>query len=222
LSSSIPIITVDGPAGAGKGTLAAGLAQALGFHLLDSGALYRMVAWSAIQRHLQPDDESALAAVATALAPRYEGERIFLGETDVTRAIRSEEVSAMASKVAAFPAVRNALMLPQRRSARLPGLIADGRDMGTVVFPDASCKFFITASAQSRAERRYKQLIEKGFAGNRADLLREIAERDDRDAHRAVAPLKPAPDATLIDTTEMSIENVLRKALDIWAGISKR
>jgi cytidylate kinase len=201
-----PVITVDGPAASGKGTVAAGVARALGFHLLDSGALYRLVALEALDRGIDPDDEAKLTPVATALPATFDGASVRLGGRDVTEAIRREDVGAAASRVAVHPRVRTALLERQRAFRVPPGLVADGRDMGTVVFPDAPVKVYLTASPEARAGRRHKQLIEKGFSVNIESLLRDIRERDARDAGRAAAPLEPAADAALLDTTDMTID----------------
>jgi cytidylate kinase len=200
-----PVIAVDGPAASGKGTIAQGVAQALGFHYLDSGALYRLVAFKALALGIAPDQEAPLAAIAAELASTFVADRILLDGADATTAIRSPEVSAAASLVAVHPGVRRALLTRQRAFRRPPGLVADGRDMGTVVFPDASCKVYVTASAEERARRRYKQLIEKGNSVTLPSLLRDIQERDARDGARAAAPLRPAADAIILDTTGMSV-----------------
>ncbi|HEV3240734.1 MAG TPA: (d)CMP kinase [Casimicrobiaceae bacterium] len=200
-----PVIAVDGPAASGKGTIAQGVAQALGFHYLDSGALYRLVAFKALALGIAPDQEAPLAAIAAELASTFVADRILLDGVDATTAIRSPEVSAAASLVAVHPGVRRALLTRQRAFRRPPGLVADGRDMGTVVFPDASCKVYVTASAEERARRRYKQLIEKGNSVTLPSLLRDIQERDARDGARAAAPLRPAADAIILDTTGMSV-----------------
>ena len=201
-----PVITVDGPAASGKGTVAAGVARALGFHLLDSGALYRLVALEALDRGIDPDDEAKLSPVATALPAKFDGASVHLAGRDVTEAIRREDVGAAASRVAVHPRVRTALLERQRAFRVPPGLVADGRDMGTVVFPDAPVKVYLTASPEARAGRRHKQLIEKGFSVNIESLLRDIRERDARDAGRTAAPLEPAADAALLDTTDMTID----------------
>jgi len=200
-----PVIAVDGPAASGKGTLAQAVAQRLGFHYLDSGSLYRLVALQALQTGLALGQEAPLAATAKALASAFVGERILLAGVDVTTAIRAPAVSAAASQVAVHPGVRRALLARQRAFRRPPGLVADGRDMGTVVFPDARLKVYVTASAEERARRRYKQLIEKGNPVTLSSLLRDIQERDARDGGRAAAPLRPAADAVILDTTGMSI-----------------
>lgn len=215
---------MDGPSGSGKGTICVQLAKQLGFKLLDSGALYRLVALAVEQSGTDIADESAIADMAlhldtsfeTALGADNEDEvHVFLNKIDVTDAIRTETCGNQASKVAAIPAVREALLERQRAFAGPPGLIADGRDMGTVVFPAATTKIFLTASAEERAERRYKQLKQKGLNVNLAHLSEEIQERDARDASRSVSPLIAADDAVVLDTTGMSIEEVINKALDI-------
>jgi len=201
-----PVIAVDGPAASGKGTIAQGVARALGFHYLDSGSLYRLVALRALQAGIPLEDGPRLAQAAAGMTTAFVGERIELDRFDVTTAIRSPAISAAASQVAVFPEVRRALLARQRAFRRPPGLVADGRDMGTVVFPDALLKVYVTASAEERARRRYKQLIEKGNPVTLAGLLREIHERDARDSARAAAPLRTAADAIVLDTTDMSID----------------
>ena len=205
MTAAAPVIAVDGPAASGKGTIAQGAAHALGFHYLDSGSLYRLVAFKALAEGIAPEQESRLAQAAEGLASTFVGERILLDGADVTAAIRSPEVSAAASQIAIHPRVRQALLSLQRSFRGSPGLVADGRDMGTVVFPDARLKVFVTASAEERARRRYKQLIEKGNSVTLQSLLRDIRERDARDGARAVAPLRPAADAIILDTTGMSV-----------------
>ncbi len=201
-----PVIAVDGPAASGKGTVAAGVARALGFHLLDSGALYRLVALKAQRSGIALTDTARLAAAAAALDVEFAGEGILLDGADATDAIRGEAVGTAASQVAVAPEVRAALLARQRAFRRAPGLVADGRDMGTVVFPEAMVKVFVTASPEERARRRHKQLIEKGISVNIESLLRDILERDARDAGREAAPLKPAADAVILDTTQMTID----------------
>ncbi|MBU1235874.1 MAG: bifunctional 3-phosphoshikimate 1-carboxyvinyltransferase/cytidylate kinase [Gammaproteobacteria bacterium] len=209
-----PVIAIDGPSASGKGTVAQRVAKTLGFHFLDSGALYRLTALAAMRAGVALDDEAAVAAVAAALAAEFEGERILLDGDEVTEAIRAEEVGVGASKVAAMPAVRAALLERQRGYRQLPGLVADGRDMGSVVFPEAPVKVFLTASAEARAERRYKQLIEKGMPANMRTLLQDLQERDIRDAARSVAPLRQCVDAELVDTTNMGIDEAVAAVLD--------
>ena len=214
--NTIPVITLDGPAASGKGTVAELVARELGFHYLDSGALYRIATLAALKAGVDPADSEGLTAVAEKLSPVFENGRILLEGEDVTLAIRSEEVSRATSKVAVLPGVRRALFDLQRRAARAPGLVADGRDMGTVVFPEAPLKVFLTASARVRAERRYKQLTARGETADLDLLTKDLEERDRRDRERAEAPLKPAADARLLDTTEMGIEEAVKKVLDWW------
>ena len=212
--SAAPVLAVDGPGGAGKGTLCRRMAERLGWQLLDSGALYRLVAVAAADAGTALDDETGLAALARDLPARFSGTRVLLGGRDVSDEIRTEDCGERASRVAALPAVRTALVGLQRGFRRPPGLVADGRDMGTVIFPDAELKVFLTASAEERAMRRYKQLKEKGFDVNLAALSAEVAARDRRDAERAVAPLRPAPDAYVLDSTELSIDAVVEAVLE--------
>ena len=207
--ADIPVIAVDGPAASGKGTIAAGAATALGFHLLDSGSLYRLVALKALENGIDVSAEVALADAAHRLDVTFSDGIIRLEGRDVGDAIREERVSAAASRVAVHPAVRSALLARQRAFRRPPGLVADGRDMGTVVFPDACLKVFVTASPEERARRRYKQLIEKGISSTIDSLLLDIRERDARDARRSVAPLVAAADAVVLDTTGVSIEDAV-------------
>ncbi|OAJ93917.1 (d)CMP kinase [Vibrio bivalvicida] len=217
MSSHTPVVTVDGPSGAGKGTLCMLLANKLGFHLLDSGAIYRVLALAAIHHGVDTESEDALVPLATHLDVQFiaEGDlvKVILEGEDVSGELRKEETGMAASKVAALPRVREALLRRQRAFAEGQGLIADGRDMGTVVFPQAVAKIFLDASAQERAQRRLKQLQGKGLDVKFDDLLREIQERDDRDRNRPVAPLRPAEDALLLDSTTMSIDEVVEKAL---------
>jgi len=211
-----PVIAIDGPSASGKGTVAARVADTLGYAYLDSGALYRLVALAAQLEGVAFDDETAVAGIAAVLLAEFHGDRVLLSGNDVGEAIRSEEMSAASSKVAALPAVRLALMARQRAYRRWPGLVADGRDMGSVVFPHAELKVFLTASAEARAERRYKQLISKGLAANIAALLRDLRTRDERDSSRSVAPLAKGSDAQLLDTTELGIEQAVDTVLG-WA-----
>lgn len=212
------VIAIDGPSGAGKGTLSQLVAKHLGYHLLDSGALYRLVALSAHKLNAYIEDEQAIADIASQLQVRFDvagnSTRILLSGEDVTDAIRHESVSMNASVVAAYPKVRAALLQRQRDFAQSPGLVADGRDMGTTVFPQAQVKIFLTASAEARAERRFKQLVQKGVEVDMAELVRDIKARDDRDTQRETSPLKPADDATVLDSTSLSIEEVLKAILD--------
>ena len=209
----IPVITIDGPAASGKGTIAARVARSLGFHYLDSGALYRLATFAALKHGISLDDAAALAAQAANLDPVFDGEKILFEGEDVSTAIRSEAVSSATSQVAAIPEVREALFNLQRRFARAPGLVADGRDMGTVIFPKAELKVFLTATARVRAERRYKQLVERGEAADLDALTRDLEARDKRDRERETAPLRAAIDAYILDTSEMDIESVEKKGL---------
>ena len=210
----IPVITIDGPAASGKGTIAARVARSLGFHYLDSGALYRLATFAALKHGISLDDAAALAAQAANLDPVFDGEKILFEGEDVSTAIRSEAVSSATSQVAAIPEVREALFNLQRRFARAPGLVADGRDMGTVVFPQAQVKIFLDASPEVRARRRQLQLEAAGKEADFEQILKEITERDERDRNRPVAPLKPAEDALLLDSTDLSIEEVFNKACE--------
>jgi cytidylate kinase len=208
---SVPVIAIDGPSASGKGTIAKRVAAELGFHYLESGSLYRLVALLSLRKGLL--DEPALARQAESMEVRFSGEEILLENQDVNDEIRREEVGNQASEVARMPAVRQALLKRQRAFRQPPGLVADGRDMGTVVFPDAALKIFLTASPQVRAERRYKQLIEKGISANLRALSRDLQERDARDANRAVAPLVPAPDSQVLDSSALSVDAVVEQIL---------
>lgn len=212
----IPVLTIDGPTASGKGTVASRVAEALGFALLDSGALYRLTALSALEAELALDDANAIAALARALPVQFAADQILLAGRPVQDAIRQEAIGNAASKIAALPAVRAALVELQHSFRKTPGLVADGRDMGTVIFPDATLKVFLTASVQARAERRYKQLIDKGFPANMLALLQDLKERDARDTERAAAPLKPAEGAHLLDTSDLTIEQSVAQVLDWW------
>jgi len=213
-----PVIAIDGPTASGKGTIAQRIAGQLGFHYLDSGALYRLLAWRALRRGVAAGDEVGLTGLAASLQPRFNAGRIVLDGVDVTDAIRAEDISQTASRVAVHPAVRQALLELQRRCRATPGLVADGRDMGTVVFPDATLKVFLTASVAARAERRHKQLIEKGFSTNISDLSQDLEARDRRDAERSVAPLRPAEDAYQLDSSGLTIDEVVAQILNWYAG----
>ena len=213
-TTAIPVIAIDGPSASGKGTIAERVAQTLGFHYLDSGSLYRLVALAAVKEATRLDDEAALARRALHLHVTFEDGEIFLFGQKVTDSIRSEECGIGASRVAALPSVRAALLARQRAFRAAPGLVAEGRDMGTVVFPDAVLKVFLTASAEARAERRHKQLKEKGIDANIHTLLLELRERDERDSGRSVAPLQKAADARELDSTGLGIEEIVRQVLD--------
>ncbi|MGH8434334.1 MAG: (d)CMP kinase [Pseudomonas sp.] len=219
MSVQAPVIAIDGPSGSGKGTIAGLLAKKLGWSLLDSGALYRLLAFAARNHGVDLTNEEAMKVLAAHLDVQFiaatngQPQRIILEGEEVTDAIRNEQVGAGASQVAALPAVRDALLQRQRAFLEAPGLVADGRDMGTVVFPEAPLKIFLTASAEERARRRYLQLKAQGDDANLTSLLDEIRARDERDTQRAVAPLKPAPDAIQLDSTELSIEQVLERIL---------
>lgn len=216
----IPVLTIDGPSGSGKGTISRAVAERLGWHYLDSGALYRAVGLAAAWESLDLSDPEAVAQCAARTEIRFEtqgaGEpHVIVNGKDATRQLRTETAGAAASAIAAHPPVRAALVDLQHRFRRSPGLVADGRDMGTVIFPDAQYKVFLTASAEERAQRRYKQLKEKGVSVNLAGLLHEIAARDERDAGRAVAPLKPAEDAVIVDSTGTPITEVIERVLAV-------
>ncbi|HTA65921.1 MAG TPA: (d)CMP kinase [Xanthomonadaceae bacterium] len=218
MDANAPVLTIDGPSGSGKGTISRIVAGRLGWHYLDSGALYRVVGYAAQRDRADLADHAALAALASRTEIRFHTDgdsepRVLVDGEDATDAIRTETAGAAASAIAPIPEVRQALFAKQHAFRRLPGLVADGRDMGTIVFPDATWKVFLTASAAQRAERRHKQLKDKGVYVNLNDLLREILARDARDAERAVAPLKPADDAVLIDTTDVPVERVVERVL---------
>lgn len=215
--SAIPVIAIDGPTASGKGTVAQRVAAALGWHYLDSGALYRLTALRAIETGVSADDSAALAKIAAGLKPIFAGDCIELDGRDVARDIRREDVGAYASRIAVHAQVRDALFGLQRGFRRAPGLVADGRDMGTVVFPDAALKVYLTASVEARAERRHKQLKDKGFSSNIVTLLQDLQARDQRDANRAAAPLKPAEDAYQLDTSTLDIDQVVARVLR-WYG----
>ena len=218
-TNTIPVIAVDGPGGSGKGTITTRLAEHLGWHFLDSGALYRLTALAVMKKQIPLDDEVALGEVAANLDIRFETHggavKALLEGLDVTDRLRAEDTGVVASRIAAIPAVRAALSERQRRFRQPPGLVADGRDMGTVIFPDAQLKIFLTASAEIRAQRRYKQLKDKGESVNLTRLFREIKARDLRDQSRSIAPLRPAEDAVIIDSTDMSIDEVFEKVVSL-------
>jgi cytidylate kinase len=219
-----PVVAIDGPSGSGKGTISQLLAQRLGWHYLDSGALYRLVALAALRRGVALDDAAGLSALARALEARFssdpaQADKIYLEGAEVSEELRGERCGNAASRVAAIPEVRAALLERQRAFRKPPGLVADGRDMGTVIFPDATLKIFLTATPEERARRRYKQLKDKGLDAKIYDLVKDIAERDARDSARAAAPLKSAPDAVALDTTDMSIEAVVER---VWMLLRER
>lgn len=218
----VPVIAIDGPSASGKGTVAQRVADRLGFHYLDSGALYRLVVVAAAQRQVALDQETALAAIARDLPVAFVGDAILLNGEDVSAEVRNEATGGNASRVAALPLVREALLQRQRDFRQAPGLVADGRDMGAVVFPDAGLKIFLTASAEVRAQRRCKQLIEKGLMANGqgdifTQILQDIVERDQRDASRPVAPLKCYPDARMVDTTDLSIDQAVNQIIQFYS-----
>jgi cytidylate kinase len=210
----VPVIAIDGPSASGKGTIAKRVAAALAFHYLESGALYRLVGLIALRQGL--GDEASIASAAAGMDVYFQGDEIFLEDQEVSLHVHHEEVGRQASEVARMPSVRQALLERQRAFRQPPGLVADGRDMGTVVFPDAALKIFLTASPEVRARRRYNQLIEKGIAANLGALSRDLAERDARDASRAVAPLAPASDSQVLDSSGLSVEAVADKVLQLW------
>ncbi len=221
-TTTIPVIAIDGPSASGKGTIAQAVAKNLGFHYLDSGSLYRLVALAAAKQATRLDDEAAMARHARELQVIFDGGEIFLSGQKVTDAIRSEDCGIGASRVAALPAVRRALLARQQAFRQAPGLVAEGRDMGTVVFPDAMLKVFLTASAEVRAERRHKQLKEKGIDANMRTLLRELHERDQRDSARSAAPLQMAVDARELDSTGLGIDEIVRQVLDWYRQTAAR
>jgi cytidylate kinase len=215
---TVPVIAIDGPSASGKGTIAQRVAERLKFHYLDSGALYRLVGLAARRAGVDTSDESRVAALAGKLNARFQGQEIYLDQELVSDVLRSEEAGKAASEVAALPTVRTALLERQRAYRRPPGLVADGRDMGSVVFPDAGLKIYLTASAEERASRRYKQLIDKGMGANMAALLDDIKARDARDSARAAAPLRKVSDAILLDTTALSIDDTVEAVLARYAA----
>ena len=218
----IPVITIDGPTASGKGTVAHQVADRLKFHYLDSGALYRLTALMAIRRDTPLTDEHAIAKLAEHLPVHFDKGEIFLANENVSQHIRAEEVGNMASKIAALPTVRQALFALQLGFHKPPGLVADGRDMGTVIFPHAQLKVFLTASVAARAQRRYKQLIDKGFSANMEDLLSDLQARDDRDTQRAIAPLVAAEGAHILDTSNMTAAQAVEEVLKWYAQVSKK
>jgi len=215
MNRTVPVIAIDGPTASGKGTVASRVADSLGWHFLGSGSIYRLVALQALRSGVAFDDAERLVTIANALDVRFDGEEVVLEGDDVKDKLRHEEVGNGASRLAALPMVRAALLERQKGFRKAPGLVADGRDMGTVVFPDSVLKIFLTASVAARAERRYKQLIGKGLSANLESLALDLKERDDRDTNRAVAPLKPSADAVLLDTTALSADDAVKFILDL-------
>lgn len=215
----IPVITIDGPTASGKGTVASRVAEALGFFYLDSGALYRLTAYASLKAQADLNDESRIEAIAQALAPEFKGTEIYLDGERVTDAIRQEAVGIAASKVAALPAVREQLVDLQKRCRRAPGLVADGRDMGSVIFPDADLKVFLIASAEARAKRRFNQLKEKGITANITTLTQDLQERDRRDMERTVSPLAPADGAKILDSSNLTIEETVGQVLSWYKEV---
>jgi len=216
MTAAPPVIAIDGPSASGKGTVAQGVADALQFHYLNSGALYRAVALAALNSGIDLERKSRLSNIALKLKANFKGDQVELDGLDVTDAIRGETISSVASKIATVPEVRNALLERQRAFRRAPGLVADGRDMGSVVFRDAVLKIYLTASPEARAERRYKQLMDKGMGATMTALLQDILTRDERDSERAAAPLKKAADAVLIDTTRMTAAEAVAQVLALY------
>lgn len=216
-NSSIPVIAIDGPSASGKGTVAQLVADKLGYHYLDSGALYRIVALAALKRHIPWDNETALAEMTASLKIEFKAADIFLNEENVSEQVRTEQMSQGASQVAIHPRVRQTLTKLQHSFRKSPGLVADGRDMATVIFPDAKTKIFLTASAEVRAERRYKQLLNKGLAADHAAILKDLQDRDARDKQRTAAPLQQASDAHLLETSQLNIEQAVDKAMNFIA-----
>lgn len=219
---SIPVIAIDGPTASGKGTVAHCVADKLGFHYLDSGALYRLTALTALRRGTDLHDEHALAKLAAHLPCSFSGAGVMLAQENVSEAIRAEAVGNVASHIAALPAVRQALFALQLGFRKAPGLVADGRDMGSVIFPHAQLKVFLTASVEARAERRYKQLIGKAISASMQDLLQDLNARDERDTHRAIAPLKAAEEAYILDTSEMTALEAVDQVLKWYAEIANK
>lgn len=216
-SNNIPVIAIDGPSASGKGTVAQLVAEKLGYHYLDSGALYRIVALAAFEQKIDWQAEQDVAKLVPQLSIKFEHGDIYLNDENVSEKIRTEQMGQGASKVASHPLVRLALIDLQHSFRKTPGLVADGRDMGTVIFPDAKTKIFLTASAEVRADRRYKQLINKGLEADYQAILKDLQDRDARDSQRAVAPLQQAPDASLLETSQLNIEQAVNKALEAIA-----
>jgi len=220
--TQVPVIAIDGPTASGKGTVAARVAGTLGWHVLDSGALYRLTALAIVEQDIDAGDVARVARAAHGLDVAFPNGRILLEGRDVGAVIRQEHIGNLASRIAALLPVRQALLERQRRFRQAPGLVADGRDMGTVVFPDAPLKIFLVADVASRAQRRCKQLKEKGFSANLAALLKDMRERDERDRNRAVSPLVPAKDARTIDSSNLNIDETVKAVLDLWSSLGAR
>lgn len=221
-TSQAPVIAIDGPTASGKGTVAHRVADALGWHVLDSGALYRIVALIVQESGTDPEDKGTVAAIAASMEVRFSAGAVLMGERDISADIRQEPVGNLASRIAAYPLLREALLQRQRAFRRSPGLVADGRDMGTVVFPDAPLKIFLEASVQARAERRCKQLMEKGISVNLESLAEDMRLRDERDRMRSVAPLAAAPDARIVDSSTLTVEETVAAVLDLWSSLGIR
>lgn len=222
VQAHVPVITIDGPTASGKGTVAGAVAAQLGWHVLDSGALYRLAAWTVLDKNLDANDIGAVALAARRMAIRFEHGRIWLDAQDVTKLIRQEHVGNLASRLAPAAAVREALLERQRAFRQAPGLVADGRDMGTVVFPEADLKIFLVADVHARAQRRCQQLRQRGVTPNEAAILADLKERDARDTGRAVAPLKPAPDAHELDSSRLSVDDTVAAVLSLWHKRQRR
>ncbi|MDO4938322.1 MAG: (d)CMP kinase [Sutterellaceae bacterium] len=222
MNEKIDVIAIDGPTASGKGTIATLVAQKLGWHYLDSGALYRIAALVSLKKGIDLKDVAACEACARTMAPIFRDNKIYLDGEDITDAIRKEEVGLAASTIAAIPEVRDALLDVQRAYRRYPGLVADGRDMASIVFPDAGLKVFLTASAESRANRRFKQLIAKGISANLTDLTHDLIERDRRDRERAVAPCVPHKEAHVLDSSDLTIDQTVNQVLDWWQETAKK
>lgn len=214
---SVPVIAIDGPTASGKGTVTMRVARELGWHVLDSGAIYRLAAMSVLNQHADPADVDQVAILARGMNVRFEAGQIWLDEREVTSQIREERIGNLASELARQERLRDALLERQRAFRVQPGLVADGRDMGTVVFPDASLKIFLVANVEARARRRYEQLLLRGESADLKQILQDIKARDDRDMNRAVAPLRPADDAISVDSSTLSIEQTVRRVLDLWS-----
>lgn len=215
-STPAPVVTIDGPTASGKGTVTRLVAQSLGFHVLDSGALYRLTAWAALDHNVDPNSMEKVAELARRMQVRFDGQQVYMAGIDVTESIRQEHVGNLASRLAPQPTLREALLKRQRYFKVPPGLVADGRDMGTVVFPDAELKIFLTAKALARAKRRCEQMRERGLIPNEQAVLLDLQKRDERDTKRSIAPLLPAKDAHQIDSSDLSIDETVQRILSLW------